>query len=213
MRIEAKSPSATCQARKAGPGSFEQRAAASSAQNSGYPSSRRRQWSCVDLDLRENIHEIAVALVRTILGRAQISCAGAHANCAGGIIRQALNLFRQLVNFAGIEEQARLPVFHDVGQAAHARGNYRLRCHEGFENSDREIFVPLRRHNQAERVSQKLPFLVATLEAEELNVADPLLADVILQFLLQRPGSENLQRNLRQLLEGVNQRPAALLRR
>src|SRR5713101_4331724 len=153
MRIEARSPSATCQPRKAGPGSFEQRTAASSAQNSEYPSSCRRRWSCVDLDLRENIHQIAVALLRTILGLAQISCAGAHANCAGGIVRQALNLLCQLVNFAGIEEQARLSVFHDVGQATHARGNYRLRCHESFENSYREIFVPFRRHNQAERVS------------------------------------------------------------
>src|SRR5258708_21186970 len=134
MRIEAKSPSATCPPRKAGPGSFEQKAAASSAQNSEYPSSCRRQWSCVDLDLRENIHQIAVALLRTILGLAQISCAGAHANCAGGIVRQALNLLRQLVNFAGIEDQARLSVFHDVGQATHARGHYRLRCTESFSN-------------------------------------------------------------------------------
>src|SRR5258708_20982488 len=126
MRIEAKSPSATCQPRKAGPGSFEQRAAASSAQNSGYASSRRRQWSCVDLDLRENIHQIAVALLRTILGLAQISCAAAHANCAGGIVRPALNFFRQLVNFAGPQKKPRLSVFPDVWQAAHPPGYYRF---------------------------------------------------------------------------------------
>src|SRR5260370_16984284 len=100
MRIEAKSPSATCQPRKAGPGSFEQRAAASSAQNSGYASSRRRQWSCVDLDLRENIHQIAVALLRTILGLAQISCAAAHANYAAALPPPPLHFFPHLVTFA-----------------------------------------------------------------------------------------------------------------
>src|SRR5882672_5657577 len=141
MRTKAKYLSATYRPQKAALGSFVQPTAASSARNSDSPSSCQRRRSCGGLYLRENTHQIAVALLRTILSLAQTPCAGPHANCAGGIVRQSLNLFRQLVNFARLKKKARLSVFHDERQAPHARGHYWLRCHEGFKNGDREILV------------------------------------------------------------------------
>src|SRR5580765_1875126 len=71
------------------------------------------------LHLLENLHQVAVGLLRAVFRFAQLASAGTHARCFFRVIDELLNSSRQFFRLTRFKKQPGLPFFHDVRQASH----------------------------------------------------------------------------------------------
>src|ERR1700683_2478725 len=139
----------------------------------------------------KNAHEILITALARIFCFYDFPSAPAHAVGFEGMSKHVTDFLGDFVRVPGGEQQPRLAFRNDGWKPAYARSDDWFSRGEALQRHGREILVPLRRNNREECAAEQFRFSSARQESNQFDVVESFVANVPLQFCLQRTGPRN----------------------